>query len=57
MTKPEQIQTREHLIAVVERLLQNHYDPDMEEFRIIDCAVAIVDLIADLPNMCFHYEK
>lgn len=48
----KQIHTREQLLCAIQDIIAVNVDED--GFGIYEAAVEICDLIADLPNLCFH---
>ena len=51
------VQTREHLIHVIEKTIEAYAGPSVEHWNAKACANKLADIIADLPNLCFHGEK
>lgn len=49
----KQIHTREQLVAKLVDIIAEYGD-DMYYNAMVGCAETIADLIADLPNLCFH---
>ncbi len=48
----KQIHTREQLIDVLQHIIWSYHSYDDLDYKA--CATEIADLIADLPNTCFH---
>lgn len=59
MKKFEQIQTREHLEHRIRMLIYKHFNVRQGEvmFGQEGFIIELCDLIADLPNLCFHEKK